>query len=389
MKPSIRTDAPTAVAGGRRPRVRARWRAALCWLIVAALAAVILVTAQKHGPASPENANPGGAATPPPVEPLWYPFDWVFWGQIAGALLLVVTIITSVLVWRRHPGHPVILMTLAASTLFWWDPINNWAIGLVYNPNLWHFPRNWLWLNISPVIEPLTSFIYAPYVLLPFFLASPGLRALQRRSGPQAFVWRHPLIAIGMLTFVVGVSWDAAQEILLTRAQFLTYSHVIEFGSLDVGKTSQFPLLMASGLITIIMIPASVLLYRDDTGRSQADKLAQRLRLHARRPNLANFLLMAIVLNVAMIMFSSAFWLVRATGAASSVACPWPYPAAKTWDPRGYYQSQGAPGPFSAGAASSWQIFQPDGRPADIVVTSDRCSSRPTGPGSPHPASAG
>jgi hypothetical protein len=49
------------------------------------------------------DANPGGATTPPPVEPLWYPFDWVFWGQIAGALLLVVTIITSVLVWRRHP----------------------------------------------------------------------------------------------------------------------------------------------------------------------------------------------------------------------------------------------------------------------------------------------
>ncbi|MCA2318005.1 spirocyclase AveC family protein, partial [Mycobacterium sp. WUMAC-025] len=173
------------------------------------------------------------------------------------------------------------------STLFWWDPINNWAIGLVYNPNLWHFPRNWPWLNISPIIEPLTSFIYAPYVLLPYFLAMPILRAMQRRSDPGALVWRHPLISIAVLTFVIGAIWDAAQEILLTQAQFLTYSHVIEFGSIDAGKNSQFPLMMASALITIVMIPASILLYRDDTGRSQAEKIAQRLRLHASRPTLA------------------------------------------------------------------------------------------------------
>ena len=47
------------------------------------------------------------------------------------------------------------------------------------------------------------------------------------------------------------------------------------------------------------------------------------------------------------------------TDAVSAVACPWPYPQAKTWDPRGYYESQGAPGPFTAGAASTWQIGQP------------------------------
>jgi hypothetical protein len=145
---------------------------------------------------------------------------------------------------------------------------------------------------------------------------------------------------------------------------------------MDLGKNSQFPLMMASVLITVVMIPASVLLYRDDTGRSQAEKLAQRLGLYARRPVLATFIVMAVVLNIAMISFSSTFWLVRATGAASTVACPWPYPQAKTWDPRGYYQSQGAPGPFTAGSASTWQIAQPEGRPTDIVVESDRCNSQ-------------
>jgi hypothetical protein len=374
MKPSIRVHEPAVAGGTEQSRATPSWRAVTGWALGTALAVIILVTAEKHGPASLENRNPDGAGKPPPVAPLLPGFDWVAWGQILGALLAAGTLVASVLVWRRRSGHPTVLMVLASSTLFWWDPINNWAIGLVYNPNLWHFPRDWPWLNISPIIEPLTSFIYAPYVLVPYFLAMPILRAIQRRSDPGAYVSRHPLIAISVLTFGIGVIWDAAQEMLLTRAQFLTYSHVIEFGSLDVGKNSQFPLLMASGLITIVMIPASILLYRDDTGISQADKLSRRLRLHARHPKLATFLVMAIVLNIAMMSFSSAFWLVRATGAASTVACPWPYPQAKIWDPRGYYQSQGAPGPFTAGKASSWQIAQPEGRPTDIVVKSDRCN---------------
>jgi hypothetical protein len=376
MQPSTRLPESAVAAPTARPRIISRFAVYACWATVVVLGAIILMTAQKHGPSSPDNLNPDGGGKPPPVEPLFYPFDWVMWGQILGALLAAGTIVASILVWRRHPGHPVILMVLATSTLFWWDPINNWAIGLVYNPNLWHFPRNWPWLNISPVIEPLTSFIYAPYILVPYFLAMPILRAFQRRSSVSAFVWRHPLISIAVITCAIGVIWDAAQEILLTRAQFLIYSHVIAFGSIDVGKTSQFPLLMASGLITVVMIPASILLYRDDTGRSQADKLAQRFFLHARHPHVANFLVMATILNIAMISFSSTFWLLRATNAASNVACPWPYPHAKTWDPRGDYQAAGAPGPFTSGKASAWQIAQPQGRPTNIVVVSDRCNHR-------------
>jgi hypothetical protein len=88
---------------------------------------------------------------------------------------------------------------------------------------------------------------------------------------------------------------------------------------------------------------------------------------------MATFLVMTLVLNIAMISFSSAFWLVRTTDAASTVACPWPYPQAKIWDPRGHYEAQGAPGPFTAGNAASWQIGQPDGRPTHITVESDRC----------------
>ncbi|WP_280364911.1 spirocyclase AveC family protein [Nocardia wallacei] len=349
------------------------WRTLTCWVVAVVAAGAILVTSEKHGPAAPDNRNPDGANTPLPVEPLLSGIDWITVGQVAAIGLLIATVIASVWGWRRYPGHPVILMVIASSTLFWLDPYNNWAIGLVYNPRLWHFPREWPWLNISPIIEPLTSFVYAPYILLPYFVAMPILRAVQRRREPDALVWRRPLICLAVLTFVVGLLWDAAQEIFLVRTQFLTYSHVIDFGTIDAGKNSQFPMLMATVLITIVMIPASLLLYRDDTGRTQAEKIARRFGFHARHPRLATFLVMAVALSVAMFGFSTSFWAVRATGAASTVACPWPYPTAKTWDPRGYYESQGAPGPFTSGAADTWQIGQPGGRPARIDQESDRC----------------
>ncbi len=345
------------------------------WAVAAIVAVAILVTSEKHGPASADNRNPDGAHTPPPVEPLLSGIDWVTVGQVAAVVIFLATVIASARTWQRNPGHPAVLMVITSSTLFWLDPYNNWAIGLVYNPRLWHFPREWPWLNISPIIEPLTSFVYAPYILLPYFLTMPILRAVQRRREPDAFAWRHPLICLAALTFICGVIWDAAQEIFLTRTQFLTYSHVINFGTINAGRNSQFPMLVASVLITIVMIPASLLLYRDDTGRSQAEKIARRFRLHARHPKLATFLVMAVALNIAMFSFSTSFWAARATGAAATVACPWPYPTAKTWDPRGYYETQSAPGPFTTGAASTWQIGQPGGRPSHIEEESSRCST--------------
>ncbi|WP_280260829.1 spirocyclase AveC family protein [Nocardia abscessus] len=374
MKSSEPVQAPAIGNAATGPRATRRsWKALTGWTVGVVAAIAVLVTSEKHGPASPDNLDPNGAGKPLPVEPLLSGFDWVNAGQIAALVLFVATIVAVVWGWRRHPGHPVILMVIASSTLFWLDPYNNWAIGLVYNPRLWHFPRDWPWLNISPIIEPLTSFVYAPYILLPYFVTMPILRSLQRRRDPESFVWRHPLISLAVLTFICGVIWDAAQEIFLVRTQFLTYTHVIDFGTLDAGKNSQFPFLMASVLITVVMIPASLLLYRDDSGRSQAEKIARRFSLHARRPGLATFLVMAVALNVAMFSFSTSFWAVRASGAASTVACPWPYPTAQTWDPHGRYEAQGAPGPFTAGAASTWQVGQPDGRPVAITEESGRC----------------
>ena len=61
----------------------------------------------------------------------------------------------------------------------------------------------------------------------------------------------------------------------------------------------------------------------------------------------------------------------KVTKSATSVACPWPFEEAKVWDPQGFYEEQGQPGPFYPGIWSGWPTFQA-GRP-DVAVESDRC----------------
>ena len=113
----------------------------------------------------------------------------------------------------------------------------------------------------------------------PLLRVAAGSCAGSRRARPtDSFVWRRPLVSLALLLFVVGFVIDAILEIFLVRTGLYIYSQVIPWGSLFAGTTFQFPLIWESALVTAVMIPAGVLCYRDDTGRTQAEKLAQRLR---------------------------------------------------------------------------------------------------------------
>jgi hypothetical protein len=156
---------------------------------------------------------------------------------------------------------------------------------------------------------------------------------------------------------------------------------VIPFGSLFDGKPYQFPLLWESSLVTTVMIPAGVLLYRDDSGRTVAEKLAQRLgvlrNVFRNRPTLATFAVMFVVINACyLFLYGGSFGIIRGSGAATSVACPFPFPEAKVYDPQGYYEKAGQPGPYSAGIMDGWETGQV-GRPhVTEPRPKGRCSTR-------------
>jgi hypothetical protein len=345
-------------------------------LALAALAAVIVVAvAARRGAVADRIANPDVTGAPRPVEPLWGISDWLTLHQVGTVVMMVVLVTVFVVMWRRHPRHPILLMVLVTTVLIWQDPIMNWAPYAVYNPQLWHWPETWPLVSLSPTVEPFLVIGYATFYMAPFFPAVWILRRLQARHRPEAFVGRHPLIVLGALILVIGFVFDAFLEIFLVRTQLYIYSQVIPFGSFAAGEWYQFPLIWESALVTLVMIAAGVLLYRDDTGRTQAEKLAQRVRVFRTRPALGTFLVMFAIVNVAYVGYGAGFAIIRASKAATSVACPWPFPEAKVYDPNGFYEEAGQPGPFFPGIWAGWPSAQ-TGRP-DVAPPEDggRCGA--------------
>jgi hypothetical protein len=70
-------------------------------------------------------------------------------------------------------------------------------------------------------------------------------------------------------------------------------------------------------------------------------------------------------------VYGGGFAAIRASGLASAVACPWPYPEAKVYDPQGFYEREGQVGPFSEGHWNGWMTAQPSGRPTVNPVKPD------------------
>jgi hypothetical protein len=371
---SPQTHLPSA--GAAVPTKRSLLGAA--WILLALAIIGFVAWHARTGAVSPRIANPEVTGVPRPVEFLFGWPHWLVLHQVGTVVMMGALVAVFVWAWRRRPAHPYLLMTLASTAIVWQDPIMNWAPYAVYNPQLWHFPEDWPLVRLSPTVEPFIVIGYSTFYFIgPFFASSWILRRLQARASTEAFVWRRPLLTLGVLLFVVGFVMDAILEIFLVHTGLYVYSQVIPWGSVFAGTTFQFPLIWESALVTTVMIPAGILCHRDDTGRTQAEKLARRLRLLPTRPALAQFLVMAVVLNLAYFVYGAGFAAIRASGLATAVACPWPYPEAKVYDPQGFYEREGQVGPFFEGHWNGWMTAQPNGRPTVNPVKPDG-SCRPS-----------
>jgi hypothetical protein len=368
-------DPPLATETGTTARARGSRTLRVLAVLAVIAAPVIAIAVGRTGPSAERIANPNVTGAPRPVEFLFGFDHWIMLHQV-GLVLMMITLVTAFVIgWRRHPAHPVLLMVLTTTLLVWQDPIMNWAPYAVYNPQLWHWPETWPLVSLSPTVEPFIVIGYATFYMLPFFPAVLLLRRIQARRPVESFVWRHPLLSLSALILVIGFVFDAMLEIFLVRTGLYIYSHVIPWGSYAAGKWYQFPLIWESVLVSTVMIPAGVLLYRDDTGRTQAEKLAQKVRVLRRRPALGTFAVMFAIVNLTyFFLYGGGFALMKVTRSASSVACPWPYPETKVYDPQAFYEEAGQPGPYFPGIWSGWQSGQPDGRP-DVTPPADggRC----------------
>ena len=186
--------------------------------IVLAVMGVIAYHA-RTGAVSPRVANPEVAGSPRPVEYLFGLSDsfWITFNEWGTVLLMITLFVMGVVGWRRRPGNPIVLMTIASTAIVWQDPIMNWAPFAVYNPNLWHWPEDWPLINLSPTVEPFIVIGYAAFYFGPFFPAMAILKRLQQGRSAESFVWRHPLITLALLIYVVGFIMDMMLEVTMIR----------------------------------------------------------------------------------------------------------------------------------------------------------------------------
>jgi len=372
---TTQTRAPAERLGSESSRLPNTAAIVVLALVAAAIAAVAYNA--RTGAVSPRIANPEVLGVPRPVEFLFGWTGWLVLHQVGTVVMMLALVAVFVWAWRRHPAHPYLLMVCASTAIVWQDPIMNWAPYAVYNPQLWHFPEDWPLARLSPTVEPFIVIGYSTFYFIgPFFVGSWILRHLQARASVDSFVWRRPLLSLALLLFVVGFIMDAALEIFLVRTGLYIYSQVTPWGSLFAGTTFQFPLIVESSLVTVVMVPAGVLCHRDDTGHTQAEKLARRLRWFPTRPALATFVVMAVTLNLAYFVYGAGFATIRAAKLATAVACPWPFPEAKVYDPNGFYEREGQRGPYFEGHWNGWMSGQPSGRP-DVTPPADggRCGA--------------
>ena len=127
----------------------------------------------------------------------------------------------------------------------------------------------------------------------------------------------------------------------LIQTQLYIYSQVIPFGSVFAGKAYQFPLIWESSLVTLVMIPAGVLLYRDDTGRTVAEKMAQRVRCLPLAPGPRQLSGHVRDHQRRLLRYGAGLRPYQDTRIGHIGGLPVALPEAKVYDPQGFYETNG------------------------------------------------
>ena len=251
-------------------------------------------------------------------------------------LVMSAVAVMVILKWRRRPRHPILLMVLATTSLMWLDPVTNWAPYGVYNPQLQRFPETWPWVSIAPLVQPFIVIGYAVFYVTPYFLSRRILHHTQLRRDPRGVRLATPLVSIALITLPIGIALDAILEVSAIRPGL----HLLPARIRRLRRRSVVPVPAPLRLAARQPRddPCCRAAHRDDTGRSQAERLADRIGWFPGRPATAAFMMMFTIVTLCYVAYTGAFAIVRWGDRATSVACPYPFEEAKVYDPNALYE---------------------------------------------------
>lgn len=177
------------------------------------------------------------------------------------------------------------LFFLACWLVFFQEPFMNWSnLQFLYattfvNFGFWgpHVP-GWTLPNAQLIPVPL---VYGmAYLWMLGFGAWAGSRYMsrQRRKDPNRGPWR-----IILQTFAVMVLVDFIVESLMVRTQLINYPRTIPSLTLWAGTDHQFPIYEMLAWPGTFIIISSLHFFRDDLGRSWAERGIDQLRIRSER----------------------------------------------------------------------------------------------------------
>lgn len=279
----------------------------------------------------------------------WFPVMYCVSAVVLGAILWWLA-----RRWRATgQAHPAVAVLLAFVLLSLVDPLISWGSYTAYNPDLIHFPLDWRWWDLAPVVQ--TSWVTGAYSLFYMVPTLAGVwfwRTLAGRvGGPGSFVRTHPLAASWLFGTAFGFVYDLPSESLLINMNIWHYwqwwGPTVSIGTATVPLTEA----LWTGLLVGTAVAAC---QPDDRGHS---RLAVTLagRPLARRLRLGETGVVIVLLAIVYAGYLATFTAIRITGLSHHVEKEWPFATAKVYDPYGDAKAAGVPGPYYPGVGA-WTV---------------------------------
>lgn len=317
------------------------------WMIFAAVMVVAVagsIYVGHSGLSASSRGNPAGHLAR--EDPL---FGIVNWPAIFSVTFVVVTVGMGIafarISLRQRGMHHLLIVFLCVLSMSLLDPPANWVTYTVFDPQFLHYPTSWHWMSLAPLIEPIVNPPGYPMYFLTVALCSAWVaKKVLARSRPGSWAPAHPRLTYLLAGGAVGFVWDIATELFMIRAHMYFYSEA--WGPTLGAGHGRLPIVW--GFYTWFAIgTVTVLLHRDDRGRSLAHSLAEKLPGRGSASSGRVVMAGSLFLCGLYLIPTALYGAIRVAGLDHpNTPTGWQYPESKVYDPYGELHDAGLPGPY-------------------------------------------
>ncbi len=264
-----------------------------------------------------------------PEEPLPSKFyeGAIHYGEIASCFFMALCLWFWVIVPKWKTGHFSFmgLVCLASATTYWWDPTNNYySFGLAYNAHVFNYGS---WANFIPGFQYPTIGRWPEALLLVgptfvwFNVAFPAMFSVIWKYADRKFP-SAGFVKVFLCMLLTMFLWDMFLEVFWLRLQIYSYPGAPQAWSFFGGHYYQYPIPVGMATAYFFMGMTVLLHFRDDQGRSFAERGVDKLSMSTGKKTLLRFLALVGACWVIIAPFYFSMWFIWTHGDAAPSDMP-------------------------------------------------------------------